>query len=88
MLLSLLALAVALSALCISRRLDEVTSLLFNLIGLFSLLLSLVYSPWFIKLWLGATVLATSSCAHQHNLRQTRCASFCIARSSCPRLPL
>lgn len=87
MLFSLLALAAALSALCISRRLDEVTSLLLNLLGLFSLLLSLVYSPWFIKLLLGAAVFVTSSCARQHDLRQTRCSSFCIARSSCPHLP-
>jgi hypothetical protein len=51
MLFSLLALAIGVSAIYISRKLmDEITRLLLNLIGLFSLLFSLLYSFWFIKL--------------------------------------
>jgi hypothetical protein len=57
MLLSLLALAAAISTLWLSRRLDEITGLLIKLIGLFSLFVSLVYAPWLIKLFVVAAVV-------------------------------
>lgn len=60
MLLSLLALGVAISALWLSRGLDEVIGLSIKLIGLFSLFLSLVYSPWLIKLVITAAVFVKS----------------------------
>ncbi|MFM7425584.1 MAG: hypothetical protein ACKO7W_11425 [Elainella sp.] len=63
MLLSLLALLVAVSSLWLSRSLEEITGLLIKLIGLFSLLLSLVWSPWLIKLLVVTAVLVKAPLA-------------------------
>jgi uncharacterized membrane protein YqgA involved in biofilm formation len=61
MLFSLLALAIAISAICISQKLpDEITRLLIKLFGLFNLFLSLVASPWFTKLLIVAVILGNS----------------------------
>ncbi len=85
MLLSLLALAVAFVAICVSHKLaDNITRLLMKLVGLFSLAVSLVYSAWFIKLFILATIFLTPACDRQHNLRRVRCPPVCIARSDCP----
>lgn len=86
MLFSLLALAIGVAAIHISDtrcRLDEITLLLINLMGLFSLFLSLLYSPWFIKLLIVAAMLVAPICAQKHHLRQVRCSSFCMVRSNC-----
>ncbi|PSB05472.1 hypothetical protein C7B61_15465 [filamentous cyanobacterium CCP1] len=89
MLFSLLALAIGVSAIYISRKLmDEITHLLLNLIGLFSLLFSLVYSFWFIKLAIVVIVAMTPTCAQQQYLRQIRCPFFCVARLNCPDFSL
>jgi hypothetical protein len=85
MLLSLLALVIAASTLCISYMLgDEITRLLIKLIGLFSLFLSLVYSPWLIKLLIVIAVIVTPNCAQQHYLRRTRCSTVCVTHPDCP----
>jgi hypothetical protein len=88
MLVSLIALAIAISALYISRKLsDEVTRLLIRGVGLFSLFLSLAYSAWFIKLLIVGAIAVTSGCVRRRYLRQIRCPSFCTARPNCLHLP-
>ncbi len=84
MLVSLLALVIAISALYVSRQLtDEIMSLVSKLIGLLGLLLSLVCSPWLIKLFILLTIVAPD-CARQNDLQQSRCSPVCITRLSCP----
>jgi hypothetical protein len=56
---SLVTLAIATFTLAINPKLtDEITRLLLVLLGLFSLLLSLVCAPWFMKLLIVGIVLA------------------------------
>jgi hypothetical protein len=84
MLFSLLTLAIAICAIYISHQLiDEVTSFLLKLIGLFSLFLSLVYSPWLIKLSIVVAIVLTPVCSHQYYLRRIRCPPNCISRPNC-----
>lgn len=89
MLLSLLALVIAASTLCISDMLgDEITRLLIKLIGLLSLFLSLVYSPWLIKLLIVIAIFVTPNYAQQHYLRRTRCSTLCATHSDCSCLSI
>jgi hypothetical protein len=89
MLFSLLTLALAICAIYISHQLiDEATSFPLKLIGLFSLVLSLVYSPWLIKLSIVVAIVVTPVCTHQYYLRRIRCPPNCIARPNCPHVSL
>lgn len=74
MLLSLLALILALAAIPISYKLtDDITRLLVKLVGLFSLIVSLVYSAWFIKLLILMVIFLIPAGAQKHNLRRVCC---------------
>ncbi|NJR64728.1 MAG: hypothetical protein HC772_04420 [Leptolyngbyaceae cyanobacterium CRU_2_3] len=89
MLFSILSLAIAISAIYLSYKLtDEIMRLLIKLIGLFSLVLSLVYALWLIQLLVVMIILVTSNCAQPHCLRRINCSSFCASRSNCPSLPV
>ncbi|MGL5062958.1 MAG: hypothetical protein ACRC62_23525 [Microcoleus sp.] len=89
MLFSLLSLAIAICAIYVSRKLmDEGTSFPLKVIGLLSLLLSLVYSPWLIKLSIVTTIVVTPACSHQNYLRQISCPNNCIYRSNCPHVSI
>jgi hypothetical protein len=82
--LSLIALASSIALINISDRLrDDITSLLIKLIGLFGLLLSLVYVPLLIKVLI-VVAISVIPCTQQPYLRQIRCSPFCIVRSNCP----
>jgi uncharacterized membrane protein YqgA involved in biofilm formation len=88
MLFSIIALAIAISAIYISQKLtDEIMRLLIKLIGLFSLFLSLVYALWLIQLLVVVIILVAPNCAQQYYLGRINCSSFCTARSNCPSLP-
>ncbi|MCU0543578.1 MAG: hypothetical protein MUE44_15605 [Oscillatoriaceae cyanobacterium Prado104] len=85
MLFWLLTLAVAVCAIYVSHELmDEETRFPLKLIGLFSLFLSLVYSPWLIKLSIVLAIMVTPVRDRQHYyLRRVPCSPSCIARSNC-----
>ncbi|NJR61520.1 MAG: hypothetical protein HC769_23415 [Cyanobacteria bacterium CRU_2_1] len=89
MLFSLIALAIAIATISISHRwMDDITRLLLRLAGLFSLFLSLVYSPWLIKLLIVVAIFVTPDCTHWHSLGRIRCSPLCVARPNCPYLPI
>ncbi|MEG4810698.1 hypothetical protein QUA82_23585 [Microcoleus sp. F8-D3] len=84
MLFSLLSLAIAISAVYLSNKLiDEGKSFPLKVIGLLSLFLSLVHSPWLIKLSIVATIVLTPVCIHQYYRWPIRCPPNCISRQNC-----
>jgi chromate transport protein ChrA len=82
MLFSLLALTIAIVSTYIHRQFrDNITRLLITLIGLFSLLVSLVVSPWFIKLLILWMVFVTPVYARPYPREQTCSSPVWILRS-------
>lgn len=82
MLFSLLALTISIVSTYISRQFqDNITRLLITLIGLLSLLVSLVASPWFIKLLILWMIVVTPGCARSYSLEQIRCSSIWMLHS-------
>jgi hypothetical protein len=89
MLFSLLSLAIAISAVYLSNKLiDEGTSFPLKVIGFLSLFLSLVYSPWLIKLSIVVAIVVTPVCTHQYYRWRIRCPPNCISRPNCRHISI
>jgi hypothetical protein len=85
MLVSLIALAIALVTQWLSRvHTDNLGQNTFTLISRACLIFSLVVAPWSLKCLIVATVFLLPRCLRSNSNELPQCSQQCIARSSCP----